>query len=75
PTCSSSINKKTSQSTSSRRIKPPPEASHLIPEIPSMAQDYIVKIFDIKANGHCGFRAIEHAMERGQEAYMGIRKD
>ncbi|KNZ51741.1 hypothetical protein VP01_3831g1 [Puccinia sorghi] len=52
PSCSSSIKKK--------KIKPPPEAPHLITEIPSMAQDYIENIFNIKANRHCGFRAISH---------------
>ena len=40
-----------------------------------MAQDYIEKIFDVEAYGKCGFRAIAHAMECGQDAYMEIRKE
>ena len=39
PSHSSSIKKKPVQST--RKIQPPPEAPHLIQEIPSMAKDYI----------------------------------
>jgi len=52
---------------STQRILLPPEAPQFLKDIPSMAQDYVEKIFDVKADGHCGFKMLACSLGRGQE--------
>ncbi|KNZ46301.1 hypothetical protein VP01_738g5 [Puccinia sorghi] len=32
-------------------------------------------VIDVKADGHCGYRVVAHALGRGEELYMEIRKE
>ena len=57
------------------KFNTPPEAPHFMKDIPSMAQDYIDKIWDVQANGHCGFRTVAFALEHGQDAFMEVQKE
>jgi histone-lysine N-methyltransferase SETD2 len=43
--------------------------------LPQSIQPHVEKIYDVSADGHCGFRATAFCLGRGQEDYMAIRKE
>jgi hypothetical protein len=43
--------------------------------LPKSIQPHVEKIFDVSADGHCGFRAAAFCLGRGQGDYMAIRKE
>jgi len=51
------------------------EAPQYLRHFPPMIHQYIEKILDVEADGHCGFRVIAWALGRGQDAFMDVRKE
>ena len=49
-----------------------PARPNLLKELPGFIQPYMNTIYDVKADGHCGFRAVAACIVRGEEAYMAI---
>ena len=50
------------------------EAPQYLRHFPPMIHQYIEKILDVEADGHCGFRVIVWALGHGQDAFMDVWK-
>ncbi|KNZ44022.1 hypothetical protein VP01_9588g1, partial [Puccinia sorghi] len=44
-----------------------------INELPTFIQSHVSRVYNIKADGHCGFCVAEYAMGRGEDVHMDIR--
>ncbi|KNZ60495.1 uncharacterized protein VP01_1545g2, partial [Puccinia sorghi] len=51
----------------------PKEAPHLLSELPDELQNFVEKIYDVRPDGHCGFRAAAFCLWGQEQAYMEIR--
>ena len=60
---------------STRKIPALPEAPQYLRHFPPMIHQYIEKILDVEADGHCGFRVIAWELGRGQDSFMDVRKE
>ena len=47
----------------------------MIPSLPFLIQQSVLKVLNVEADGHCGFRAVAWALGRGQGNYMRIREE
>ena len=52
-----------------------PARPNLLNELPGFIQQYVNTIYDVRADGHCGFRAVAACLGRGEEAFMEIRQE
>ncbi|KNZ45152.1 uncharacterized protein VP01_8436g1, partial [Puccinia sorghi] len=43
-----------------------------INELPTFIQSHVSRVYNVKADGHCGFCVAAYAMGRGEDAYMEI---
>ncbi|KNZ63602.1 hypothetical protein VP01_11216g1 [Puccinia sorghi] len=50
------------------------EQGELIEQLPEFIQSHVKMVIDVKADGHCGYQAVAHALGRGEESYMEIHK-
>lgn len=69
---------KTSLYKSSTQAHPthpkPQEAPHLLHELPTELQNFVEKIYDVRSDGHCGFRAAAFCLDGQEQGYMEIRE-
>ncbi|KNZ54918.1 hypothetical protein VP01_2817g1, partial [Puccinia sorghi] len=59
---------------SNQKIPALQEAQYL-KHFPPMIQPYIEKIWDVEANGDCGFQVISWALRSGQDSFMHVQKE
>ncbi|KNZ56747.1 hypothetical protein VP01_2328g2 [Puccinia sorghi] len=50
------------------------EQGALIKQLPEFIKLHVKMVIDVKADGHCRYRVVAHALGRGEESYMEIRK-
>lgn len=50
-------------------------AMHFLGSFPSYIQQHILDIFDVKSDGHCGFRAIAGLLGFGEDCWLNVRKE
>ncbi|KNZ45208.1 hypothetical protein VP01_8392g1 [Puccinia sorghi] len=56
------------------KIPPLPKVPELITELPQSIQPYVEMIYDVRGDGHCGYRAISACLGRGPDGFMQIRQ-
>jgi hypothetical protein len=61
----------TKDMTHKSTLKP---ANSQIASLPKFIQEYVEMLYNVEADGHCGFRAAAICLGMGEEGYMEIRK-
>ena len=54
---------------------PPAQRDEYIWDLPPHILPWVEEIFDVDGDGHCGFREVAFCLERGEQAYMGVRSE
>ncbi|OAV89344.1 hypothetical protein PTTG_28718 [Puccinia triticina 1-1 BBBD Race 1] len=52
----------------------PPNRKHLIKKLPKAIQPHVEKMWDVRGDGHCGYRAAALGLGRSQDSFMEIRQ-
>ncbi|KNZ59719.1 hypothetical protein VP01_1676g4 [Puccinia sorghi] len=64
----------TSQLQSQFKIPPLPKVPELITELQQSIQPYGEMIYDVRGDGHCGYRVKPACLGRGPDGFMQIRQ-
>ncbi|KNZ48326.1 hypothetical protein VP01_574g6 [Puccinia sorghi] len=64
-----------SHSNEPQEINEPPHNPDLQVDLPEDVTNFVDKIYDVKGDGHCGYRAADLCLGRGQDAYMEIIRE
>ncbi|KAH6787647.1 hypothetical protein C2S52_007199, partial [Perilla frutescens var. hirtella] len=50
-------------------------AMHFLDSFPSFIQPHVRNIFDVKSDGHCGFRAVASLLGFGEDCWLKVREE